>query len=240
MESLCSLTRRRCADCDIWRCSPILPDADAVVRSCSVHSVGTCAQRRPTTTSIRRLRARCGGPARRGSARPLDATGTVAPPRDESGKEDGFWVVFNELSDDARAFLDVVLRSRGVAGPGRPPRKEQTVRAGDRRACFRMPALLQVSWKSAREFLEAYSANISRGGIFIATDNPPPMREIVELSLALPDGLPPVKTRAEVVHLVLPAEARLRGVRAGGGLQFLDSGDEFRARLDACVKALRE
>ena len=175
-----------------------------------------------------------------GSARPLDATGTVAPPRDESGKEDGFWVVFNELSDDARAFLDVVLRSRGVAGPGRPPRKEQTVRAGDRRACFRMPALLQVSWKSAREFLEAYSANISRGGIFIATDNPPPLREIVELSLALPDGLPPVKTRAEVVHLVLPAEARLRGVRAGAGLQFLDSGDEFRARLDACVKALRE
>ena len=162
-----------------------------------------------------------------GSARPLDATGTVAPPRDESGKEAGFWVVFNELSDDARAFLDVILRSRGVAGPGRPPRKEQTVRDGDRRACFRMPAHLRVSWKSAREFLESYSANISRG-------------EIVELSLALPDGLPPVKTRAEVVHLVLTAEARRRGVRAGAGMQFLDSGDEFRARLDACVKALRD
>jgi uncharacterized protein (TIGR02266 family) len=175
-----------------------------------------------------------------GAARPLDATAIVAPAPEGSGKDQGFWVQFDQLSDDARAFLDVVLRSRGVAGPGQPVRRESTVRVDHPRAYPRVPARLQVGWKSSREFLQSYSENISRGGIFIVTDNPPALREIVELSVALPDGLPPVKARAEVVHSVPPAEARRRGIRAGAGLQFLDATDEFRARLDACIEALRE
>ena len=176
-----------------------------------------------------------------GSARPLDATGVVAAVSNGSGKDQGFWVQFKQLSDDARAFLDVVLRSRGVAGPGRPARADPTVRADQQhRAYPRVPARLQVGWKSSREFLQAYSENISRGGIFIVTDNPPALREIVELSVTLPDGLPPVKARAEVVHSVPPAEARRRGIRAGAGLQFLDATDEFHARLDACIEALAE
>jgi uncharacterized protein (TIGR02266 family) len=178
-----------------------------------------------------------------GSPRPLDATGTVTAPPEQFGRETGFWVQFDELSDDARVFLDVVLRSRGVAGPGRPEhdekaRPEQPVRAEQRRAYARVTARFEVGWKSSREFLQSYSENISRGGIFIVTDTPPPLREIVELQIALPDGHPPVKATAEVVHSVSPAEARRRGIRPGAGLQFLDTTDEFRTRLDACIEAL--
>src|SRR5205085_2302605 len=106
-----------------------------------------------------------------GAARPVDATGIVAPRPEGSGKDQGFWVQFDRLSDDARVFLDVVLRSRGVAGPGQPVRKESKLRADDDRAYPRVAARLQVGWKSSREFLQAYSENISRGGIFIVTDN---------------------------------------------------------------------
>ena len=175
-----------------------------------------------------------------GPARPVDAKGIVGPRTVESAKESGFWVQFDSLSDEARAFLDVLLRSRGVVGPGRAVRSEETVRADKPRAYPRVPARLRVGWTSARDFLVAYSENISRGGIFIATDNPPALREIVELSVALPDGLPPVNTRAEVVHSVTAAQARSSGRVAGAGLQFIDAGDDFRQRLDACIEALAD
>ena len=118
-----------------------------------------------------------------GSPRPLDAKGTVGPRNVESAKESGFWVQFDELSDDARTFLDVILRSRGVSVPGRPALSEPVVDADKPRAYPRVPARLRVGWTSSHDFLTAYSENIGRGGIFIATDNPPELREIVELSV---------------------------------------------------------
>jgi uncharacterized protein (TIGR02266 family) len=174
-----------------------------------------------------------------GSALPLQARGVVAP-AGEPSTERGFWVRFEKLSDDVRVCLDVLLRGKGVAGPGRPARQEQTVHAGQPRAYPRVPARLRVGWTSSRDFLSAYSDNISRGGIFIATDAPPELRDIVELSVELPDGLPPVKTRGEVVRRVTVAEARRSGGVAGAGLQFLDASDDFRQRLDACIEELSD
>ena len=175
-----------------------------------------------------------------GSARPLDLVGLVMA-NPEPMQEAGFWVQFDGLSDDLRSFLDVLLRSKGVRGPGRPQRPAETVfRADKPRAYPRVPARLRVGWTSSRDFLSAYSQNISRGGIFIATDDPPALREILELSVELPDGLPPVKTRAEVVRRVTTAEAKRSGAVAGAGFQFIDASDDFRERLDACIEALSD
>jgi uncharacterized protein (TIGR02266 family) len=172
-----------------------------------------------------------------GSQRPLDATGTVLR-RENAGNEQGFWVRFDEVSEDARAFLDVLLRSRGVAGLGRAAPRPARARADSARAYPRIPARLRVGWTSAREFLVAYSENISRGGIFVQSDDPPALREVLELSVELPDGKPPVKTQAEVVQRVTAPEAREMHAIAGAGLQFIGANDEFRQRLDACIEAL--
>jgi uncharacterized protein (TIGR02266 family) len=175
-----------------------------------------------------------------GSARPLDASAVVTQ-SPEASQDRGFWVQFETLSDDARAFLDAILRSKGVPGPGRPqPPPIPAVRPERARAYDRVAARLRVGWTSSRDFLSAYSQNISRGGIFIATDDPPALRDIIELSVELPDGLPPVKTRAEVVRCVNREEARRTGAAAGAGLQFLDASDDFRDRLDACIEALSD
>jgi len=171
-----------------------------------------------------------------GASRMLTAHGTVAS-RGEVGPVDpGFWVRFDELSQDARRFLDVLLRRRGAKGlgPAAPSGGK------DNRAYARVPARLRVGWASAREFLVSYSENISRGGIFIATDAPPALREVVEISVELPDGKPPVTTQAEVVHRVTPEQARAGGGVAGAGLQFIGGSDEFRQRVDVCIEALSE
>lgn len=189
-----------------------------------------------------------------GTARPLELRGKVGPRPAEAGKDAGFFLVFGQLPEDARAFIDVLLRSRGMAGlsrpgvpkppppaaPPAPPAATPAPRADDGRAYPRVQARLRVGWTSSRDFLTAWSENISRGGIFIATDDPPELREIVELSVELPDGRPAVKTHAEVVHRVTPEQARRTGMVAGAGLQFLDADDDFRARLDACIQALSD
>jgi uncharacterized protein (TIGR02266 family) len=177
------------------------------------------------------------------AARPVEVAGTITERVGHAtqGKEAGFWVQFGSLSDDAREQLDGFLRSKGglVMKRATPaPSPSDAEPAESQRAWSRMPTRLQVGWSSAREFLVAYSENISRGGIFVATPNPPPLREHVELLLELPDGKGPAKTYAEVVHRITAEEAKTRKRIAGAGLQFVGGDDEFRRRLDACIENL--
>jgi uncharacterized protein (TIGR02266 family) len=204
-----------------------------------------------------------------GVARPLEAAGTVTERAhgNAPGKESGFWVQFEALGSEAQAALDALLRGRGL-GPPPPaaPAKPQPVAAKPQAAATksqpaaakppaplpsakswpvergfpRVQARLQVGWSSAREFLVAYSENISRGGIFVATQNPPPLREIVELLLELPDGKPAARTHAEVVQCVTTEQAHATGRTAGAGLQFIGGDEDFRSRIDACIEHLLE
>jgi uncharacterized protein (TIGR02266 family) len=176
-----------------------------------------------------------------GIPRPMEAAGTVTERAhgNAPGKESGFWVQFEALSGEARAALDALLRDRGM-GPA-PAAARQTPPAPPARTERGFPRVqtrLQVGWSSPREFLVAYSENISRGGIFVATQNPPPVREMVELLLELPDGQAPAKTNAEVVQCVSAEQAKATGRTAGAGLQFIGGDEDFRRRVDACIEHL--
>ena len=155
---------------------------------------------------------------------PVTVMGTVA--ERATGQEPGFLVKFDPLDVQSGKYLFAFLQSRGVVAPGK------------QRTFERVKTRLQVGWSSPKEFLVAYSENISRGGIFVATKRPPALREIVELLLELPDGQAPAKTNAEVVQSVSEDQAVAGGRVAGAGLQFVGGDDEFRRRLDACIEHL--
>lgn len=163
-----------------------------------------------------------------GAPGPLDARGTViervAP--GVKGREAGFWLRFDKLGAGGSELLEGLLRDRGAPG------------GQAKRAFTRVPAHLQVSWPTPRDFLIAYADNISAGGIFVVTSEPPQLKEVVELSLQLPDGEAPAKTSAEVIQRITPEQATHLGVKAGAGLQFVGSDDEFRRRLDRCIENL--
>ena len=69
-----------------------------------------------------------------GSPRPLDATGTVAASELGAAREHGFWVQFDQISEDARAFLEVLLHGKSVASPPRQAQPAAPPRADDRAA----------------------------------------------------------------------------------------------------------
>jgi uncharacterized protein (TIGR02266 family) len=164
---------------------------------------------------------------------PLQLAGTVAEvvPSGTAGKEAGFWVRFKALEAGLRRNLDSLLARRRAVQPTSQP--------VERRTFARAPARFSIRWSSKREFLAAYAENISRGGVFMATENPPPLREVIELQLDLPDGEPPARTQAEVVQRTTVEEARASGRVAGAGMQFIGADDEFRRRLDACIAKLK-
>jgi uncharacterized protein (TIGR02266 family) len=162
------------------------------------------------------------------AAQPLDLRATVIErvQSNVKGKEAGFWARFDAPLPEATALIEKLLNDRNAPG------------ASAKRAFVRVRTQLEVTWTSAREFLVVYAENISAGGIFVVSQNPPPLHEVVELLLKLPDGEGPAKTDAEVIQRLTPDEANHLGRQPGAGLQFVGSDDEFRRRLDLCIDNL--
>jgi uncharacterized protein (TIGR02266 family) len=80
---------------------------------------------------------------------------------------------------------------------------------------------LIVQCSSWAEFAELYATDVSKGGMFIATDEQMPILSEVSLSLRLPEGHE-VALRAKVVHVIDAGSAAPGGKPAGIGVQFIE------------------
>lgn len=153
------------------------------------------------------------------------------------GREAGFWAAFRNLEAPARVEIGEVIARRERASQAKPigalalhPDPEP------RRAFPRYNARFAVRFATVQEFVLEYAANISAGGLFVQTDNPPPLKTVVRVEMELPGGGPPVPARGLVVHRVTKEEARKRGTTPGVGLQFVGADDGFRSRIDAAIE----
>jgi uncharacterized protein (TIGR02266 family) len=155
---------------------------------------------------------------------PVQVSATVRP---RTGRESGmgFWVDF---------VADKMAQSRIAHALGIV---EEPVRPMDRRATPRYAARFAVRFGTVDEFRSEYATNISAGGLFIRTEQPPAMDAVVEIVLELPGG-EPIQGKALVVHRVTPDEARGRQVDPGIGVQFVHGDDRFRERIDQFVASL--
>ncbi len=156
---------------------------------------------------------------------PLQISATV---RARNGREHimGFWADF---------VPDKMAQGRIARVLGIVP--EPPARAMDRRATPRYAARFAVRFGTVDDFRREYATNISAGGVFIRTGNPPAMDTVVDVVLELPGGVP-VEGKALVVHRVTPEEAAQRGVEPGIGVQFVHGDDRFRERIDQFVASL--
>ena len=181
-----------------------------------------------------------------------------------SAGEGGFWAEFVGLGERERTRIADLLASRARAAsaapsvaigamnlrPGRQPSEPPRVASGGaqnpadfaandpRRTFQRFNARFAVRFATVQDFVLEYAANISAGGVFVQTDSPPALKTVVRVAMELPGGGPPVDAQAIVVHRVTLEQARERNTIPGVGVQFVDSDDVFRERIDRAIASI--
>lgn len=91
-------------------------------------------------------------------------------------------------------------------------------KGSDRRSAVRIGATLRVRFQTLEDFVVAYTKDISRGGLFIETEELIPEGDIVPLELVLPNDGPIVRVISRVAHVTQ------LGTAHGIGMEFLDVG----------------
>ena len=116
-----------------------------------------------------------------------------------------------------RSLTAVRLRPGGEAGTG-----------ADQREHPRLGVELAVTLGSDSNFYLGLTENISEGGVFIATERVEPVGLLLEVAIALNDGLPPLRVVGELRWL---RDCPPRGI----GLRFRDISpvDTVRVRMFA-------
>jgi uncharacterized protein (TIGR02266 family) len=120
--------------------------------------------------------------------------------------------------------------SRELSGDGDETRTRQ-------RASLRLPAKLRVSFASLGELGQALITNLSRGGVFVATDHLLEIGTRLVLRLHVDQPGRDLEVQAEVVSQNLgPKGDSTRGI----GLRFVDTEPALRRELDALYERALE
>ncbi len=150
---------------------------------------------------------------------------------------DGFRARFSELAAEAQEHIGAALgagaASLGVEDPDAPA---ASARAGEnRRYLPRYLDRFRVTLASGQHRAQREALNLSASGLFIQTEAPPEIDQIIQVILELPDGQPPLEVQGLVLHRLVPGGE----AAPGAGVQFIAADDAFRARLDAYLEKLR-
>src|SRR5207253_9301412 len=174
-----------------------------------------------------------------GAPDPEEASAVVGEWR--SAPDSGYWAEFDSPSQALRDRIVFLLERRARAAASGPSRPIGAVSLAQkplddpRRAFPRVEARFAVRFGNVQDFVLEYAANISAGGVFVQSENPPQLHSVVTVTMELPDGGKPVEAKGLVVHRVSAEEAKVRKTPPGAGVQFVDSSDEFRERIDRAI-----
>jgi uncharacterized protein (TIGR02266 family) len=154
----------------------------------------------------------------------------------QQDQEPGFWAEFVGAGEAELAQIGELLGRRERASDAKPIGAMALNPHDDPRRAFpRYNVQFAVRFATVQDFVLEYAANISAGGVFVHTEDPPPLKTVVQVEMELPGGADPVPARGMIVHRVTKQEAEQRGTLAGIGVQFVDADDQFRQRIDAAI-----
>lgn len=104
-----------------------------------------------------------------------------------------------------------------------------------RRELLRIQAEIEIHFTSFDHFYKEYTKNISKGGIFVKTNNPLAPQTVIAIKLFLPGSQDPLNLVAEVVHVLTPEIAKLHNWDPGMGLHFVDYDAATAKRLEQYI-----
>lgn len=130
---------------------------------------------------------------------------------------------FNRLSSDFRTLLNsLVLKLL--------KHNEKACQPQFQREAPRRHKVLNLTYKSRKGFIKAFSSNLSADGIFIKTDNPLAVGEQFVLNLNLPDSSAPLTIKCEVSWSQTDKED-LAKHPPGMGVAFIDISPADRQKI---------
>jgi len=154
------------------------------------------------------------------AADPVSATGIVRT-IEQGEHRPGFGVELTRIADDG------LLRIRKVL------QLAQSTGAPNLRAFQRTPVELTALIITPKGPVETRIRDISPAGMFIEMEQIPAFAAVFPVLVQLPDGEPPILVTVQSVR----QETGTAGRRTGAGVRFVGGTDEFRARLDAFLRA---
>lgn len=101
----------------------------------------------------------------------------------------------------------------------------------DQRSSLRVPTRLAVALRTSRELHGCLMTNVSRGGLFVATEQPAPIGTRLTLYLQIEETSERVEVPAEVASVDVGPD--LASEQRGMGLRFLEMDGKTRAKIDA-------
>ncbi|RKG75875.1 PilZ domain-containing protein [Corallococcus terminator] len=98
---------------------------------------------------------------------------------------------------------------------------------------------LPVAYRTVAGFVTDWAVNLSRGGLYINTQQPLPVGTVVRILVSLPGANFPVDLAGKVTR------TNAQGAEPGGevpgmAVEFVDVDDDKRSRIEAFVERLRE
>ena len=105
----------------------------------------------------------------------------------------------------------------------------------ERRRAERHDLRFPVDYSSVDAFFSEMATNINEGGMFIATDNPAQLGEVVQLAFHLPGLVDPVTLSARVAWTSDGKD----GSEIGMGVEFMELTPEVRQTINDLVRRLR-
>lgn len=101
---------------------------------------------------------------------------------------------------------------------------------------IRVPVRLRVQWKSIEEFAVDFAKDISKGGLFLETEQELLPGSPVLISVEIPDTNTVLELGARVIHRRSPEEAQQRNLPSGLGLQFVGISPEIIEQIETFIQ----
>ena len=111
--------------------------------------------------------------------------------------------------------------------------QERRTRA-DRRKSSREPLLIPLDYSSVDAFFSEFASDINEGGMFIETDDPAELDELVQLQVRFPGLEEPVAVAGRVAWISDGKESP-----QGMGIEFQGLSNEARSAINSVVSRLR-
>ena len=102
-----------------------------------------------------------------------------------------------------------------------------------RQACPRLAINLRITFQETGDPVNSYILNLSSGGIFIDTDDPPPIDSTLSLLFHLPDDHEPMSLEGRVVWIKQTANA----CPSGMGIEFTGISPFHKQKIQSFVES---